>query len=49
MDSCCGAIIAAMFFRWTAADEKERRARRRVLTWDEVQAELDRSEAPKVG
>lgn len=41
-------IIATMFFRWTAADEKERRDRRRVLTWDEVQTELDRTEAPKV-
>ncbi len=42
-------IIATMFFRWTAADERERRARRRVLTWDEVQAELDRTDAPTVG
>jgi putative membrane protein len=42
-------IIAAMFFRWTAADEKERRAHRRVLTWDEVQSEFERTEAPKVG
>ncbi|HUR76523.1 MAG TPA: cytochrome c oxidase assembly protein [Acidimicrobiales bacterium] len=39
-------IIAVMFFRWTARDEKERLARRRVLTWDEVQAELERTSAP---
>lgn len=39
-------VIAVMFFRWTAKDEKERIARRKVLTWDEVQAEFDRSEAP---
>lgn len=42
-------IIAAMFFRWTAADERERREQRRVLTWDEVQTELDRTDAPTVG
>lgn len=42
-------IIAAMFFRWTAADERDRKARRKVLTWDEVQAELDRTDAPSVG
>jgi putative membrane protein len=42
-------VIATMFFRWTAADEKTRLANRRVLTWDEVQAELDRTEAPSGG
>lgn len=42
-------VIAAMFFRWTADDERRRKANRRVLTWDEVQAELERTEAPKVG
>jgi putative membrane protein len=39
-------IIGAMFFRWTAADEKARKERRKVLTWDEVQTEFDRTEAP---
>ncbi len=42
-------VIGVMFFRWTAADEKERLARRRVLTWDEVQAELERTKAPSAG
>ncbi|MEY2398747.1 MAG: putative rane protein [Actinomycetota bacterium] len=42
-------VIGVMFFRWTAADEKARLARRRILTWDEVQAELDRTEAPTGG
>lgn len=42
-------IIAVMFFRWSAADEKERIARRRVLTWDEVQTELERTKAPSAG
>jgi putative membrane protein len=42
-------VIGVMFFRWSAADEKARLARRRVLTWDEVQAELDRTEAPTAG
>jgi hypothetical protein len=37
-----------MFFRWTARDEKERLARRRVLTWDEVQTELERTQAPTI-
>ncbi len=39
-------VIAVMFFRWTGADERDRLARRRVLTWDEVQAELERTKAP---
>lgn len=39
-------VIATMFFRWTAAEEKERHAKRRVLTWDEVQTELERTKAP---
>jgi putative membrane protein len=39
-------VIAVMFFRWTAKDEKDRLARRRVLTWDEVETELNRTEAP---
>jgi len=42
-------VIAVMFFRWTAADERERKARRRVLTWDEVQTELERTKAPTAG
>jgi putative membrane protein len=42
-------VIGVMFFRWSAADEKARIARRKVLTWDEVQAELDRTQAPSAG
>lgn len=42
-------IIATWFFKWTARDERERIARRKVLTWDEVQTELERTEAPSGG
>ena len=42
-------VIAVMFFRWTAQDERDRKARRKVLTWDEVQTELERTKAPSPG
>jgi len=38
-------VIVGVFFRWYAAEEKQRPRRRpdAVLTWDEVQRELDRT------
>ena len=40
-------VIAVMFFRWTARRrEGPPGAAAHVLTWDEVQAELERTKAP---
>lgn len=44
-------VIVAIFFRWYAAEEDGRAKRRRdaaVLTWDDVQRELERTAPPSV-
>ena len=36
-------VIIAVFFRWYASEQQPRRSPEAVLTWDEVQRELDRT------